>query len=260
MSKSRSFDRAANYYDQTRRMLEPMEKFGIPAIQELAGQGSRLLEVGCGTGRISIPLLERGVDLVGCDLSTPMLNRFREKYPAPRIAQANAAQLPFPSGHFDAVLTVHVLHLIPAWREVLREIKRVLLPGGVYLNARTWDTVGVSVADKTRKFWRNWMKDHGVDAGHPGVQKDDEMHRELRELGAEITEVVPARFTDSINLREELDRFASRIYSETWEIPDDIFDASIKELRRFAEQEYGDLDQEIAGEVRFVIHVARFGT
>ena len=258
MNKSRSFDRAASYYDNTRLMLEPIAQYGIPAIQQLLGLRARVLEVGCGTGRISIPLLERGVDLVGCDLSAPMLARLHEKYPSARIARADASLLPYPSAHFDAVLTVHVLHLIPAWRDVLREFKRVLVPGGMYLNVRTWDTVGASVADAVRTFWRNWMKDRGVDAGHPGVRTNTELLDELRSLGASLSEVEPVRYTDSINLREELDRFASRVYSETWDIPEEIFDESMKELRARAVREYGDIDREVVDEVRFVIHAAKF--
>lgn len=259
MNKSRSFDRAANYYDKTRLFLEPIEKYGIPAIHELLGTTSRVLEAGAGTGRISVPLLERGVDLVGCDLSSPMLTRFQEKYPSARLVQGDAAQLPFPNAQFDAVLTVHVLHLIPAWRDVIREFKRVLVPGGVYLNVRTWDTVGVSVADTVRTFWRGWMLEHGVDAGHPGVRTHSDLLEELRVLGAEVSEVEPIRYTDTVNLRRELDHFASRVYSETWDIPDEIFDASMIALRDWAISEYGDLDRDIVDEVRFVIHVARFG-
>jgi hypothetical protein len=48
-----------------------------------------------------------------------------------------------------------------------------------------------------------------------------------------------------------------RIRSETRDIPDAFFDVSIKELPAWAIQEFGDLEQEIRDEVRFVIDVAR---
>lgn len=258
MSNSRSFDRAAHIYDQTRPLLEPIEKYGIPALTEIIGPNARLLEVGAGTGRMSIPLLERGVDLIGCDLSVPMLKRFQEKFHAPRIVQADATLLPFPAAQFEAVLTVHVLHLIPAWRETLREFRRVLVPGGTYLNVRTWDSVGVSVSDQIRKFWRGWLAEHGVEAGHVGIRDHAEFLQEMNSLGATVTEVEVVRYPDSFNLGEELDHLAARVSSETWDIPADIFDLSINELRLWAEQEFGNLDQEIKDEVRFVIHVARF--
>jgi ubiquinone/menaquinone biosynthesis C-methylase UbiE len=258
MSNSRSFDRAANFYDQTRLLLEPIAKHGIPAILDILGPNARVLEVGSGTGRISIPLLEHGVDLIGCDLSSEMSRRFQEKFPAARIARADATLLPFPANQFAVVLTVHVLHLIPSWRDVLREFRRVLVPGGAHINVSTGAAVGDSVNEKIRQFWRGWMKANGVDAGHPGARERAELLQELQSLGADLSEVEVIRFTESFNLREELDRFASRIYSETWDIPDAIFNESMKELRDWATAEYGNLDQVITDEVRFLIDVARF--
>lgn len=69
MNTSYSFDRAADYYDQTRDLPEPVATAGIQAILDVAGLGRRILDVGTGTGRISVPLLKSGADLVGCDLS-----------------------------------------------------------------------------------------------------------------------------------------------------------------------------------------------
>ena len=258
MTTSRSFDRAANIYDQTRLLLEPIARYGIPSLLEVIGPNARVLEVGSGTGRISIPLLEGRVDLIGCDLSSPMLRRFQEKFPTARIAQADASQLPFSNAQFDVVLTVHVMHLIPSWREALREFRRVLVPGGAYLYVSTWAPVGASVSGKIRQFWRGWMKANGIDAGHPGARERADLLQELRTLGADLTEIEAIRFIDSFNLREELERFRSRVYSETWDLPDILFDASMNELRAWVTAEYGSLDQEIKEEVRFLIDVARF--
>jgi len=258
MSKSRTFDRAAHIYDQTRPLLEPILTHGIPAMLEVIGPRARVLEVGCGTGRISVPLLKHEVDLIGCDLSSQMLRRFQEKFPAARIARADASLLPFQTAQFDVVLTVHVMHLIPAWREALREFQRVLVPGGIYLNVSTWAPVGTSVSQNIREFWRGWMTANGLDAGHVGARTQADLKEELRSLGADLTEVEAIRFVDSFNLREELDRFASRVYSETWDISDAIFDASMNELRNWVAHEYGSLDQDIEDQVRFVMNVARF--
>jgi hypothetical protein len=64
MNKSRSFDRAAGYYDQTRPWQEPFANAGTQAILDMTGPRARVLDVGTGTGRISVPLLERGLDLI----------------------------------------------------------------------------------------------------------------------------------------------------------------------------------------------------
>src|SRR3990172_476726 len=152
MLNSRSFDRAADIYDQTRGLPEPIATHGIQALMEHAGPKAFILDVGAATGRISVPLLERSADLIGCDLSASMMARLREKFPAARLAQADAARLPFASGLFDALITIHVLHLVGAWREALQEFKRVLKPQGRYINSWVWQGPG-SVQVKVRDYW-----------------------------------------------------------------------------------------------------------
>ena len=258
MNPSRSFDRAANFYDQTRPLPESIAKPGIQAILDITGPGARLLDVGTGTGRISIPLLEQGLDLTGCDISSKMLRRLQEKFPSARIAQADATYLPFPSEHFEFVMTVHILHLIPSWRDVLREISRVLRPGGAYLNVKTWGAGGVSLRDRLRIFWRDWLQTQGFNAYNPGLQDQTEFVRELGSMGAQSREVEVLRYPLTFTLREELERFAARIYSDSWEIPNPVFDASVRELRTWVEREYRDLDQPREDEVRFAIDIVRF--
>jgi ubiquinone/menaquinone biosynthesis C-methylase UbiE len=260
MSNSRSFDRAAGIYDQTRPLFEPIAKNGLQAILDITGPNARLLDVGTGTGRISVPLLERGTDLIGCDISSKMLSRLKEKLPSARIAQSDAARLPFPTAHFDVVLTVHVLHLISPWREALREFRRVLKPEGVYLNVKTWESAGASIREQLRVHWRRWLDAQGVSAGRVGIQNEAEFQQELQGLGGHLTEVEVIRYALPFTLREELERFESRVNSDTWDIPDDIFAQSMQELRAWVESEFGDLDPDgqLTDEVRFVIDVVRF--
>lgn len=258
MNQSLSFDRAAGYYDQTRPLPAAVASRGMDAILEAAGAAARILEVGAGTGRISIPLLERGADLVGCDISPAMLRRLQEKRPSAPILQADAARLPFPAGNFDAVLTVHVIHLIAPWQEALREFRQVLKPGGVYLNVQTYAPLGSTIRGRMRTFWRAWVEEHGVQIYQPGVRDDQLFLEELRSLGASLSEVEVARFSLPFSLREELERFAARIYSDAWHIPDDVHQASLSALRAWVDREIGDLDQPREDQVRFVIDAARF--
>jgi ubiquinone/menaquinone biosynthesis C-methylase UbiE len=258
MNNSRSFDRAADYYDQTRPLPEPAASRGIQALYDIIGPGARVLEVGAGTGRISIPLLQRGVDLIGCDLSSSMLRRLQNKFPAAPIARADASRLPFPTASFEVVMTVHVLHLVPSWREALREFRRLLKPGGAYLNVKTWASAGVSIREQMRLHWQAWLAARGVDARQPGVQNQAEFQQELRSLAKDVTELEVLRYPLVFTLQGELERFASRIASDTWEVPDDLFDASQDELRDWVRQEYADLDQPRQDELRFAIDVAHF--
>ncbi|HSL46086.1 MAG TPA: class I SAM-dependent methyltransferase [Anaerolineales bacterium] len=258
MTTSRSFDRAASYYDQTRPLPEPAATKGIESILEIIGAEARVLEVGAGTGRISIPLLQRGMDLIGCDLSSSMLGRLQNKFSSARLTRADASRLPFPAASFDIVMTVHVLHLVPAWREALREFKRLLKPGGAYLNVKTWTSAGVSIREQMRLHWQGWLAARGVDARHPGVQNQTELQQELQSLAKDVKEIEVLRYPLVFTLREELERLASRIYSDTWDVPDDLFNTSQNELRDWVKQGYVDLDQPRQDEIRFAIDVIRF--
>ena len=258
MNSSRSFDRAASYYDQTRPLPESIAQEGIQSILDLTGPRARTLEIGTGTGRIGIPLLERGLDLVGCDISSKMLRRLHEKLPAARVAQADATLLPFPTAHFDVVFTVHVLHLIPSWIDVLREIRRVLVPEGKYLNVTTWGSTGVSTRERLRVHWRDWLGAHGLNVRNPGMQNHVDFVQAIQSQGGQLTEVEVLRYPLKYILRQELERFSGRIYSDAWDVPDDLFESSIQDLRTFAEHEYGDLDRPLEDEVRFFINLVRF--
>jgi len=260
MKASRSFDPAAEIYDKSRPLFEASVEKGMGSLLEAAGAGARILEVGTGTGRISIPLLERGTDLIGCDLSRGMLSRQREKYPATRLVQSDAVWLPFPSNYFGAVLAVHVMHLIGPWKGALREFKRALKPGGVFLNVRTYEPVGISIRKEIRVHWRNWLKSQGFDTGHPGAQSDEELRGEMRSMGARIKEVEVVRFRHVYTLRVELERYESRVYSDTWPVPDVLFQASLAELREWVMHEYGDFDREHEETCRFVFDAATFET
>jgi SAM-dependent methyltransferase len=136
-----AFDRAAGYYDETRGIPPEVEEQAADRVEAAVGPAGRLLEVGVGTGRVSLPLHRRGRDLVGVDLSGPMLDRYRAKaaaegLPPPALLRGDATRLPFRDACVDAVLEVHVLHLIPDWQRALTEARRVLAPGGVVLIGR----------------------------------------------------------------------------------------------------------------------------
>ena len=255
----RPFDRAADYYDATRDLPEALAGPGIDALLRYARPrpDSLVLEVGAGTGRISSPLLQRGTNLIGLDLSRPMLQRLRQKQPAARLAEANAVDLPFAARQVDGLLTIHVLHLVGRWREALREFRRVLRPGGPYVNSWHWHAQE-SVDQALRNFWRSRVEAHGAQWRRPGIQSREELVDELQRMGAQVDEVLVTRYTTTLTPQSVVDGIASRVFSDTWEVPDDIFEASIAELREWAEQTYGDLNAARREEHQFLLDVARF--
>ncbi|TMA16112.1 MAG: class I SAM-dependent methyltransferase [Deltaproteobacteria bacterium] len=98
--------------------------------------GSRVLDVGCGTGEILFRLARRfpAASFVGIDLEESHLVRAREKC-APfgsrvLFERGDALELSFPSAGFDQVICRHVLQALPDARRALLEMVRVVKPGG----------------------------------------------------------------------------------------------------------------------------------
>jgi ubiquinone/menaquinone biosynthesis C-methylase UbiE len=254
---SRSFDRAADYYDQTRELPEPIATHGLPALLKYIEPYGKILDAGIGTGRISVPLLHLGADVIGIDLSLNMMAKLRAKYAAAHLAQADASRLPFAAQQFDAVLTTHVMHLIGPWREALREYRRVLKPGGVYIDLTDWHDQS-SQLTRLRDHWRELVEAHGAQWRRPGVQSREEMEAELKQLQARLEEVEVLRYYTTATPRERLDHIHDRVCSDAWEVPDDVFDATFKELTAWAKKEIGSLDKPISEERRFILRIARF--
>jgi ubiquinone/menaquinone biosynthesis C-methylase UbiE len=96
--------------------------------------GLDALDVGCGTGFLSLELAGRGHRVTGIDFAPQMLAEARKKAAAQGIAvrfeEGDAEQLRFPAGSFDMVMTRHVLWTLPHPEAAIDEWIRVLRPGG----------------------------------------------------------------------------------------------------------------------------------
>ena len=99
------------------------------------GRGAReALDVGCGTGFLALELAARGHAVTGVDFAPAMIAEARrkaaERGAAIRFEEADAEQLPFESGHFELVISRHLLWTLPHPEAAIDEWARVLRPGG----------------------------------------------------------------------------------------------------------------------------------
>jgi ubiquinone/menaquinone biosynthesis C-methylase UbiE len=120
-------------YDQ---QLAKVEKAGLQALRQglLADASGQVLEVGGGTGA-NLPFYGPGVEsLTITEPEPPMLRRLerrvREQAPETRVLQAPAEDLPFEDDAFDVAVSTLVLCGVDDQQRALRELRRVLRPGG----------------------------------------------------------------------------------------------------------------------------------
>jgi len=99
--------------------------------------GERVLDLACGTGivaRQAAPLLGLTGQITALDINPAMLAVARSLPASPGAAidwqQGNAMNLPFPDGAFDVVLCQHGLPFFPDYAVAVREMRRILVPGG----------------------------------------------------------------------------------------------------------------------------------
>ncbi len=234
-----SFDLVANRFERYRALPSHVPvaiRQALHAHGEIDA-GDRLLEVGCGTGRIGAQFNAAGDNYFGLDLSIEMLREFQRKKFArgPNLVHADGCLLPFGDRIFTAVLMMHVL--APGnWRGLLAEAQRVLRRGGVLAIGRTQaPPEGVDATMRNRLA--ELIAGMGIAEPLPDRSAVDEW---LRAKSARHMEIRPARWTLDRTPREFLlrKRTAARFAS----LPADVRETAIRSLADWTEQRIGPLD------------------
>lgn len=126
------WQKAADRYD---RGMAPLERGFLAGTREWIAERAhgRVLEVAIGTGR-SLEFYAPDVELTGLDLSPAMLEQARRRATElgldPDLREGDVEQLPFADGSFDTVVCALGLCSIPRPEVAIREMARVLVPGG----------------------------------------------------------------------------------------------------------------------------------
>jgi len=154
--------------------------------------GDRVLDLGCGAGRHAYEAYRRGARVIAADLDLKELPGVGDMFGAMRAegeaappaqaaaVAADATRLPFPDGWFDAVIVAEILEHVPNDTAALREIARVLRPGGAI-------AVTVPAWLPERICWALSTEYHNVPGGHVRIFTRAELTAKLTAAGLNPT-------------------------------------------------------------------------
>lgn len=202
--------------------------------------GARILDVGAGTGRVSVAFARIGFDVIAIDPALGMLRALREKAGAQsiRCIAAERSGLPLQNLTVDAVVISRLLYLVPDWQGLLRAVSgvltnhaRILHEWGNGMDDEPW----VLIREKARVLF----EEAGVrNPFHPGVRTEEEVDQYLGELGFRRRGQVTAGPGATMSLSDFISKIESGEVSYIWSVPQSVRDVCLPRLRAWAEKQF----------------------
>lgn len=127
-----NYNLIAEDFSRTRHYVWP----GFEVLAQYTESGDKVLDLGCGNGRLLDLLRDKNINYIGVDNSSTLISLAQKRYPGADFQVGDALNLPFPDNHFDKVYSIAVLHHIPSKelrQRFLKEAKRVLRPEGLLI-------------------------------------------------------------------------------------------------------------------------------
>lgn len=221
------FSRIARRYDATRNIPSHVL---TACYDRLIGYGflsvnGPVVDVGCGTGQMSVPLAQRGGIVHGIDVSLEMIEIARSKVrPGWRatFATGDARDLPIADGSFDGAIVSKLFQHIKDWRRACQEIIRVVRPGGYMVHINERGAFGNAVrrhfAARANElgFGRRYL---GIDPHTRDALTEFLVSQECRPVSFDASDF---RWETSISYGKAMSQIEEGLFAEFWYLPDDI--------------------------------------
>jgi predicted O-methyltransferase YrrM len=255
-----SFREIARAYNDINRIPPEAAQALGKKVASLVGNGSTVLDVGAGAGRIALPVAASGVKLTALDSEAEMLDEAArlaaEQHLTATFIKGDAVHLPFEPDSFDAVMTSNVLHLVSEWQNSLKEMQRVLRTGGLLIQGRDWLDPN-SCAGKIRNQMRRIIGTLNP-AMQPTAAAGPAMFQTLAQMGGTTDpEIVAATWHEKTSPAQVLSRMAARTNNETWQLEESLFNESMNQITAWTKANFENLDAEETVEWRFMLYVTR---
>lgn len=215
-----TFDRVADIYDATRALPREVMSAVLETMKDALSGCVTIIDVGVGTGRFAAPLQALGFEVVGVDLAGGMMKKAREKG-VRNLFTADARQIPFRDGAFDAATVVHVMQLVQPWQRVAGEIGRV--------SRRKVVSVIEHVEGNGRRLSTEYSKAR-AELGRP-LKRLEGAEEALMERVEPSAVIEATRYTEDEVADEEISYLEKRGSSRTWGLEEHVHMQIITGLR-----------------------------
>jgi ubiquinone/menaquinone biosynthesis C-methylase UbiE len=262
----RHFDDLAEGYDEARPLHPDCFAAAVDCLVTVLPPSKypELLEAGIGTGRVAIPLAERGYRLTGVDTSGGMLSVLERRLdaagpvgsperPAVSATQADATDLPFADASFDAAIAVNLFYCVHGWEKAAAELLRVVRSGGAIVVMHTGSGCSIPAVDAR---YRELAEEYGFRVTAEGAESDVQVGEHLASLGCDVRWFRGDwTWTTTVALDEALRGLRDRRWGFTLETPPDVHARAIETLERELVRDHGDLGAtaEVDDEVYFAV-------
>jgi SAM-dependent methyltransferase len=256
-------DQAAGFDERAAIPPEAVESVAA-AVAEIAGlrQGDTLLDIGVGTGMLSLPLIRQPIRYVGFDLSPAMLAVFREKlekarlHAELRVADANG-RWPAEDGSVAAIFSARALHHVDV-DHAAAEIERVLRPEGGWLILGMVRRPNDSVKPAFRRQMGKFLEEEGYGSRSHDIHAEA-LFPALEAIGGErATPRVVARWKRRQAPLDWFTAWQGKKGLAGHDIPEEVKKRVLVRLRTWAEELHGNLEIPLDQEQYFeleAIHV-----
>lgn len=136
LSVQKVYDSYAVFYNFLfGRIFKPGREASVEIVNQNAAYNAKVLEVGVGTG-LSLLLYRPDLQITGVDISEKMLKKAKERLASTDLGRGitlkamDAADLKFPEGHFDFIVAMYVVSVVPDIQKFLDEVSRVVKKNG----------------------------------------------------------------------------------------------------------------------------------
>ena len=224
-SSSPDFGPLAEDYDRLRPTDENWWELVDVLMAEGDLRGRRVLDVGCGTGRLALALAERGAKVWGVDSSEEMLAQARTiagRRVGLKLGRAEA--LPFKDGWFERVVLRLVVHLVDRER-AFGEVARVVAPGGRVVCA-------TFTQDHFEWFWLTSIFPEVAELDRRRFPLPAALVGELEAGGFESAHVRTVQQRSRLGREEALERIRGRYISTLRLLDDEAFAAGLARAER----------------------------